>query len=255
MDRLIYTALNGMAHLRDRHVTAANNLANMSVPGFRQDLPAAGSPLYLDPQNGLTSRAFRVQEGPRAFSDAPGALEHTGEPMDIALVGEGYFFVQPPGGGEPALSRRGDLMVAADGTLTNGAGEAMLDSGLSPVQLPPFRSLTVDDLGRLIVEPQDGAPGERVVVATLATVQPPPGTDLRKSSDGRIRVAGDAPLPPPDQLARVTQGMREGSNVNPTAALIETIELQRAFEINLRLVMAAREADEAGAALMRMPQG
>ena len=57
------------------------------------------------------------------------------------------------------------------------------------------------------------------------------------------------------RTARVVQGVLERSNVNTTEELIASIELQRSFEVNLRLITAARDMDEAGAALMKMPEG
>jgi flagellar basal-body rod protein FlgF len=252
MDRLIYTALNAITTLREVQATTAQNLSNLSVPGFRRDFPDEGVPRYLETPDAQVSRVFQTERGPQAFSERAGLLERTDEPMDVAIADEGYFYIEPPGGGDPALSRRGDLMVQADGTLTNGAGEAMLGTNNVPIRLPPFRSLLVDSVGQLLIEPLDGPPGERVLAGVLATVVPE-GVDLRKSDDGRIRTVDGSPLPPPDQRARVMQGVREGSNVNNLEELIGTIELQRAFEMNMRMIQTAREVDESGAALLRVP--
>lgn len=255
MDRMIHTALNSLANLRDQRVVSAQNLANVAVPGFRRDLGNEGSAHFVDALNGLTTRAMQLERGAHGFSRAAGPLDRTGDPMDLAIADRGFFFVQPPDGGEPALSRRGDLQIGPGGQLRNGAGEAMLGADLQPVILPPFRQMEVNDLGQIIITPQDGAPGERVLAGTLATVDPPDDLDLRKSPDGRIRTADGSPLPEPDQRPRVLQGVREGSNVNATAELIDSIELQRTFELNLRLIQTAREMDESGSALLRMPGG
>lgn len=252
MDRLVYTALNAITGLRGVQATAAQNLSNMSVPGFRRDFPEEGVPRYLDAPGTPVSRVFQTDRGPQAFSERAGLLERTDEPMDVAISDLGYFYVQPPDGSAPALTRRGDLQVEPDGTLVNGAGEAFLGTNNAPVVLPPFRSLLVDAVGRLMIEPLDGPPGERVLAATLATVVPE-GVALRKSDDGRIRTADGSPLPPPDQEARVLQGVREGSNVNALEELIGSIELQRSFEVNMRMIQTAREVDEAGGALLRPP--
>ena len=64
---------------------------------------------------------------------------------------------------------------------------------------------------RIYITPLDGAPGERVAVAMLGTVNPPEDLALRKSPDGHIRRLDDEALPPPDQQARIVQGMREGA--------------------------------------------
>jgi len=255
MDRLIYTALNSLGNLRSDRAVSAQNLANMSVPGFRRDLPNDGAARFLEALGAQTSRAFQLENGVHGFSRAPGPLEKTGDPMDIAIADEGFFLIAPASGGEPALSRRGDLRIDPDGTLRNGAGDAFLSAELEPVVLPPFRELVVDDLGQVYISPVGGAPGQRDLVAMLGTVNPPDDLALRKSLDGHIRRLDGEALPPPDQQARVVQGMREGSNVNATAELIASIELQRRFEINLRVIQTAREVDESGAALLRPPGG
>lgn len=255
MDRLVYTALNSLANLRDDKVVSAQNLANLAVPGFRRDLTNSGPARFLEALGAQTSRAFQVESGVHGLSRAPGPMERTGDPMDIAIADRGFFVIQPVAGGDPALSRRGDLHVAPDGTLRNGAGDALLDNALEPIVLPPFRDMVIDDLGQIHVAPLDGAPGQRDLVAMLGTIDPPDDLALRKSPDGHIRTLDGSPLPAPDQLARVVQGMREGSNVNATSELVAAIELQRRFEINLRMVQTAREVDEAGAALLRPPAG
>ncbi|MCH8467344.1 MAG: flagellar biosynthesis protein FlgF [Roseinatronobacter sp.] len=255
MDRLAYTALNSLANLRDDRIVSAQNLANMSVPGFRRDLPNNGAARFLEMLGAQTSRAFQLEHGVHGFSRTPGPLEQTGDQMDIAIADRGFFLIAPATGGDMALSRRGDLQVGVDGSLRNGAGDLMLSTEMQPIILPPFRELVVDDLGQVLIAPLDGAPGALVGVAMLGTVDPADDLALRKSEDGHIRRLDGEALPPPDQQARVVQGMREGSNVNATAELIASIELQRRFELNLRMVQTAREIDEAGAALLRPPSG
>lgn len=253
MDRMIHTALNSLANLRDQRVISAQNLANLAVPGFRRDLANEGSAHFVDALGSLTARAMQLERGQHGFSREAGPLDRTGDPMDLAIADRGFFYIQPPGGGAPALSRRADLQVGPGGVLQNGAGEAMLGADLQPVVLPPFRNLEVDDLGQIVITPLDGAPGERLTVGTLATVDPGDDLALTKSVDGRIRTTDGSPLPAPDQRPRILQGVREGSNVNATAELIDSIELQRTYELNLRMIQTAQELDEAGSALLRPP--
>jgi len=254
MDRLIHTALNSLANLRDNRIASANNLANMAVPGFRRDQVNEGSAHFVVAEDRLPARALQLERGVHGFSRAAGPMERTGDPMDLAIADSGFFYVEPPGGGEPALTRRADLQVGPGGLLQNGAGEAMLGTDMQPVVLPPFRELVVDDLGQVLIAPLGGPAGALQQVAVLATVDPPPEIALRKSLDGRIRTLDGSPLPEPDQRPRVLQGMREGSNVNATQELIDSIELQRSFEINLRMIQTAKDIDEAGASLLRVPQ-
>lgn len=253
MDRLIYTALNSLANLRGTQITTAQNLANQNVPGFRRDYLPEGQSFVMEDQGDLQARAFQVPQEQAAFARQSGFLNQTDQPLDIALADRGWFYIAPETGGAPALSRRGDLQVATDGILRTGAGDAILDQALQPIAVPPFRSLTIDEIGTISIEPIDGEPGERVDIATLATTLAP-GTALTKGLDGQIRPTGGGPLPPPDQGGKVLQGVLEGSNVNATEELISSIDLQRSFELNLRLISSAKELDEAGTRLLRMPE-
>lgn len=252
MDRLIYTSLNSLANLRSEKVAHAQNLSNQQVPGFRADFENGGSARFVDVLGALDSRAMQLERGEMGFSQVPGFMDQTNEPLDVAISDAGFFYAQPDGG-EPALTRRGDLRLDAQGRLMNGAGDAMLDEGLRPIVLPPFRALQVDDAGQILVEPLDGAPGVFEPVARLATVIPADGTELRKGVDGQIRLA-DGTVPPPDQAALVRQGVLERSNVNTTDELIAQIEMQREWEINIRMISTARELDEAGGRLLRLPE-
>jgi flagellar basal-body rod protein FlgF len=253
MDRFIHTALNAMGNLRGVNSVNAQNLANMNVPGFRRDFIAEGASFTLEDAAGnISARAFQLDREEAGFSDLPGFMDKTGEDLDIAIPDKGYFFIQPETGGAPALTRRGDLRVGLDGTLVTGAGDAVLSQGMAPIVLPPFRNIVIDDLGRITIEPLDGAPGERLEVATIGTTDGA-GLKLSKDADGQIRPVTGA-LPRPDQTAKVAQGVLEGSNVNATEELIASIDLQRSFELNMRMISTAKEIDEAGSRLMRMPE-
>lgn len=252
MDKFIHTALNAMGTLRGVHSVNAQNLANMNVPGFRRDFIAEGASFVLpDPEGALGARAFQLSREEAGFSDLPGFMDKTGEDLDIAIPDKGYFYVQPETGGPPALTRRGDLRVGLNGELVNGAGDAVLSQAMTPITLPPFRNIVIDDIGRITIEPIDGAPGERLEVATIGTTDAA-GLRLTKGEDGQIRPIG-APMPMPNQTAKIAQGVLEGSNVNSTEELISSIDLQRSFELNMRMVSTAKELDEAGVRLMRMP--
>ncbi len=248
---MIFTALNSLGNLRGTQIVTAQNLANQNVPGFRRDTIGEGKSFIMEDGGDITARAFQLEREDAGFSDLPGFMNQTDEPLDIAIADKGYFYIQPDTGGPPALTRRGDLHVGLDGTLVNGANEAILSANQQPIAIPPFRSIVIDEVGRITIEPIDGAPGERLEVATIATTQAT-GAQLVKGEDGQIRPK-TGPLPAPDQQAKVRQGVLEGSNVNPTEELISSIDLQRSFELNMRMVSTAKELDEAGVSLLRLP--
>ena len=252
MDRMIHTALNALRVMRDTQVNQAQNLANQNVPGFRRDLTDNTNTKFLDVMNGLQTRAFQMEGEGGAFAVQAGFMDRTGEELDVAIGDQGYFFIQPENG-DVALSRRGDMRRQPDGTLVNGAGDVMLDAGLQPIVVPPYQSIRITELGEIHIEPQGGAPGETVVAGVLGTVVPDPEVQLRKGLDGEIRQV-DGGVPNPNQGAEVIQFTLEGSNVNPVEELLTSIEIQRNFEIGLRMVMSAKELDEGSATLMRAPE-
>jgi flagellar basal-body rod protein FlgF len=90
-------------------------------------------------------------------------------------------------------------------------------------------------------------------VGTIATTNAS-AANMIKGLDGQIRPPPGTQLPQPNQGGRIAQGALEGSNVNATEELISSIELQRAFELNIRMISTAKEIDEAGSRLLRMPE-
>lgn len=253
MDRLIYTALNALNVNRDTQVTQAQNLANQSVPGFRRDMSNNGDTKFLQALDGLGARAFQLETDMSRFSSQKGDLNRTDAELDVAIADRGYFFVQPQEG-DPALSRRGDLRRDGDGVLKNGAGEAMLDPTLAPIVLPPYRTIRITDIGEIFIQPADQPAGEAVLAGVLATAIPGADVILTKGPDGQIRQQ-DGTVPAPDQRAQLLQGVLEGSNVNPVEEMLSSMQVQREFEMGMRMILAARDLDESGARVMQAPEG
>ena len=250
MDKLIYTAFNTVNNIYDNRAVRAQNLANISVPGYKRDLGAKSvGTAFLDNFDTLNSRAMAVQDDNNYFSAAPGTLSQTDVDTDIAISGDGYFVVE--GTGSPSLSRRGDLRVANDGTLENGTSQKILNTGLTPIQVPPHRSMKISDDGDVIIEPLGSDPGTEQVIGRIAMTLAA-GVELKKYPDGEIRPM-DGSVPPLDDTVRVLAKHVELSNVNITEELINSIEDQRQYEINIKMISSASDLDEAGSSLMRLP--
>lgn len=252
MDRMIHTALNSMRNLSELQKINAQNLTNMSVPGFRKDLWGQAGTGYLQAGQEPTARAFALGTGKSEFSYAVGTMDPTGVDTDIAMAEDGWFLVQPPDGSPPALSRRGDLSVNQEGILVNGSNETVLSDGLAPIVIPPYREIQITQIGEILINPLAAEVGQFVSVGFIGTTTAA-GVDLRKSEDGRIR-ALDGVLPPPDQIAHVQQGMLESSNVSAVEELVYTIELQRRFEMSVKFIESAKQIDQAAAQIMRIAQ-
>lgn len=250
MDKLIYTAFNTVNNIYDNRAVRAQNLANIPVPGYRRDLGAKSvGTAFLDNMQTLQSRAMAVQDNNNYFSDKPGSLSQTDVDTDIAISGDGYLLVQ--GLGAPSLSRRGDLRVSNDGLLENGSSQKILNTELVPIQVPAHRSMKISDDGEIIIEPLGSDPGTTQAIGKIALTLAA-GLELKKFPDGEIR-SMDGTVPPLDATVSVLPKHIELSNVNITEELINSIEDQRQYEINIKMISSASELDEAGSSLMRLP--
>ncbi len=249
MDRLIHTALNSLNIVKDNTFIRSNNLANSSVPGYRSDysLKTSGT-AFLETMEAHVTRGLSVKDDTNMFDASSGALSETGNPLDVSIRDDGYFATAADNG--VSLTRRGDFSLNNDGLLTNGSSAVILDENLQPIAIPPYRSIDITENGQIVIQPLNSEPGAYQTVATLGLVTPQ--APLKKFPDGEIRYA-DGTAIVPDQEPRVVNKFLEMSNVNLMEELVGSIEDQRVFEINLKLVKAAEEIDRGGSSLMRMP--
>lgn len=249
MDRFIHTALNSLNIVKDNAFIRSNNLANNSVPGFRADyhLKTAGT-AFIEAMDTHVTRGMSIKDDSNMFDAASGTLNETGNTLDVAIRGDGYFITDAPNGN--SFSRRGDFSTNMEGQLINGSSAVILDNNLQPITVPPYRAIDFTETGDIVIEPLNSEPGTRQVVATLGLSVPT--APLKKFPDGEIRYADGSAITA-NQDVRVVNKYLEMSNVNLMEELVTSIEDQRVFEINLKLVKAAEDIDRGGSSLMRMP--
>ena len=250
MDRLAQTALSALRQMQDNKFDLAHNLANVNVPGFRRDLPNDGNAGFLKELEKLSAKVLPLETEVRKFSNESGQLQNTGLETDVAVLNDGFFYIQPENG-EIALSRRGDLGLNAQNQLVNGVGDLVLSDGLEPIILPNFTSMSITDIGEVLVQ-QAGAPDGQLTSVGFIGSTSSEIDQLVKSLDGNIRKP-DGTVPAADQTARFGQGFLESSNVSAIEELIRNIDMQRQFEINVKLIKKASDLDSAGAKLMNLP--
>jgi flagellar basal-body rod protein FlgF len=246
MDRLIYSSLSGMRGSMARQTAVANNLANANTPGFRADIAQAQAKWLDGP--GFDARAFNA-EGVVGADFRPGSVAATGRDLDIALNGDALLTVQAADG-DQAYTRRGDLQLSASGLLTTRDGHPV-QGQQGPITVPPADGVSIDNDGRIFIVPPGGDPSVRQEVDRLR-IASPSGVDIVKGLDSLFRVKGGGTLPD-DPDARVVTRSLEGSNVNPTEALVAMIEASKAWDMQLKLISSARDLDSASANLMQLP--
>lgn len=217
MEIATYTTLTRHAGLMREMAVVANNIANLSTPGFRAEGVIFAEHVAARP-DGQASVSMAKAEG-RILSHAQGTLMQTGAPFDFAVEGDGYFLVDTATG--PALTRAGHFFRTPFGELTTADGHRLMDAAGAPVFVPPDAGdVTLGADGTLSA---DGQP-----LGQLGLWQPADGTTPSR----RAGVLFEAPEAlDPVAEGRILQGVLERSNVNPVAEIARMIEVQRAYEL------------------------
>jgi len=244
MDRLIYTSMTGAAAAADRQAVLANNLANVSTNGFRQELfNFRAVPVNGD---GSSTRVFALETA-STHDDTPGSIQFTDRNLDAMPQGNSYFAVQGLDGTE-AYSRNGGFQVNANGTLVNSVGMTVLSADGAPIDIPPNSQVSLGADGTITAK-ADGQPIN--TVGRLKLVTPTADAPLRRSEDGLFRATGGDPAAT-DPNARIQTGALEGSNVNAVSTMVAMIEAARQFEHNSRLMQSAEQDDKSASQLLSM---
>jgi flagellar basal-body rod protein FlgF len=245
MDRMLYVAMTGARETLRAQAANNHNLANASTTGFRADLQAFQARHVAG--DGYHSRVYATV-GTTGFDATQGTLVPTGRDLDVAVQGAGYLAVLGVDGRE-AYSRAGDLHVDPTGQLLTGNGLQVLgDAG--PIALPPYSTVKVGDDGTITIVPQGQGPETRADVARIKLVRPA-DTDLEKGVDGLLRMK-DGSDAPADASVRIASGVLETSNVNVADALVNMIELQRRFDMQVRAMKSAEDNGAASARLLSL---
>ncbi len=249
MDKLVYTAATGLrAHMQSQ-AAIANNMANASTTGFRADRVVFERIILSDGSSQLSARQPTSEEV-RDADRAPGVIQQTGRPLDVAMGDADKWLAVQASDGSEAYTRRGDLSVSASGALQTGDGFLVMGQG-GPITVPPYDSISIGADGSISIVPQGDKTGQTTVVDRLKVVSSK-GSDAVKGLDNLMRVRGGGVMPA-DLDASVASGALEGSNVNMTQALVDMIENQRSYEVQANLLKEARSMDESSASVMRLP--
>ncbi len=225
MDSGYYAAMTGLVARTQALDTAAANLANAGTPGFRAEREFFRSVLLGpdagDSQLGETVNNYGLLGGDR-LSMAQGALEQTGNPLDLAIEGQGFFMVQTPNG--TRYTRDGSFHRAPTGQLVTRTGEPVLSATGQPIPVPPGE-VTVGADGTISV-----AGG---TVAAVGVFTFPAGTDLTPEGANRyVAPAGVTPVLQKD--ASVHQGAIEAANQDVVQGSLDLVMMQRQAEMMQR---------------------
>jgi len=228
MDSGYYAACAGLAAQTQALELVANNLANLGTAGYRgqqatfRSLLAGGSQVAWNPVNAAVND-FGVLGGSRV-DRASGSLTPTGNPLDLAIAGKGFFVVES--GGHTLYTRNGGLHRTPEGLLVTSQGDTVLGEQ-GPVTLPSGATAVSAD-GTISV---DGA-----VVGKLRIAEFAPDTSLAAAGNALYAAPDGSALPAASSSVR--GGMLEESNVSPVEGVVQLITVQRNAEMMQRALTA-----------------
>jgi len=227
MDSGYYAACTALVTRTQTLDTIANNVANASTAGFRAERNIFSSVL-ANAGNTATSplnpviNSYGILSG-TMVDTTQGALQKTGNDLDLGIEGSAYFVVQTANG--PMYTRNGAFQISSKSQLVTGTGD-LVQGDRGPITLPPGK-VTISDDGTIS---SDGA-----MVGRLKVVEFPAGTEL-SGVGNMLYTAPATATPKPAVASSVRQGMLESSNVNPVAGMIQLVEAQRAAETAQRVL-------------------
>jgi flagellar basal-body rod protein FlgF len=224
----LYVSLSGQVALERRLETIASNVANMNTVGYRADGVSFSAELA---KAGDQQVAF-ASTGSGYISRVSGPLAKTGNPLDLAVQGDGWFAIQTPSG--IAYTRDGRMQLAETGALQTVNGYQVLDAGGAPISLDTSAGPPNISADGMIT--QDGKQ-----IAAVGLFSIPNDASLTHTVNSGV-IANKPATPILDFTQNgVVQGSVEGSNVNPIMEMSKLISVTRAFD-GINSAMAQSES-------------
>ena len=253
MQEGMFTGLFAALTAEHRMNNVANNLANVGTSGYKRDMLAfkdtmiqfahdqimepichvRSKPLFPEPQ-----LAARVRLAVAETDYSQGSMQVTGNPLDVAITGDGFFRYQTPRG--EFLSRNGAFVVDGEGQIKTKQGWPVLSDGGEPITIPEgTRNIHIDFEGRVFA---DAVEVGRFAVVTAQDMKnleklggnmyrPRPGTNVEELTDAY------------QNGALVNQGYLEAANVEVVSEMVAMIETHRFFEATQKIMQTADAID------------
>ena len=246
MDRIGQVALNTMRLLNDNQKITSANLANLNTIGFRKDIETNINSSFLHDNMSLEDRAFanRMEVG---IDTTTANLVNTDRPLDVAVDGPGFMVGTSPNG-DKVMTRRGDFKIATDGKIRNG-DNLIMQGGGTDITIPPYEKIAIANDGTISYKPL-GAEGNIMVPAGRLDLVSTPAANVVHGLDGYLHTKS-GPFPAVDATVKLSSNTLENSNVSAVDSMVDLIQNQRAYEMQIKLIGTAKELDTETSKLMR----
>ncbi|HET8612654.1 MAG TPA: flagellar basal-body rod protein FlgG [Sphingomonas sp.] len=248
----LHVARTGLDAQQDRMRVIANNIANVNTTGFKRDRANFETLAYQAiTQPGATSagddkytQGLELGSGVKmtgtSRTDTQGSITQTGNALDLAIQGNGFFQVQQPDG-TIAYTRDGSFSVSAEGQIVTQDGRPLIPN----IQIPDgATNITIGADGTVSATTAGATEATQLGKIQLASFVNPTGlqaiggnllTETQASGTPQLGDAGT------DGRGTLVQGSLEASNVDVVQELVDMIETQRAYEVNSKMIKATDE--------------
>ncbi|NLT94384.1 MAG: flagellar basal-body rod protein FlgG [Clostridia bacterium] len=249
MLRSLYTASSGLKSQQALLDTISNNLSNINTTGFKKSRVNFQDLLYQTLVTSTREKPVQIQMGTgvRVASTQvdfrQGILQETGNELDLAIEGAGFFKIQLPNG-IIGYTRNGAFSLDGENYIINSDGYRLLDDGNSPIQIPDNTAEIQVDNGVIFVLPAGGTDLQEVATIGLARFTNISGLEKQ---GGSIYLPTSASGEPQDGVVGdegfgvIRQFFLENSNVNVVDEMVQMITAQRAYEINTKTIQTSDE--------------
>lgn len=242
-----YAALSGLLARTQALGVVANNIANANTTGFKAHTEFyqalnAGNNTNVVPGLGPLNQAVNAYGvlGGQTLDLAQGHIARTGNPLDLALEGPGFFVAQTAAGDR--YTRDGSLHLSPKGILLTAAGDPVLNPKGKPIRLQP---------GPVTISPDGVISARGAIAGQIAVVNFPSGTPLTPQGNSYFAAPAKAAKPAPH--TQIQQGSLERSNLSPVQGMVSLIELQRTFDL-LQKALSSFNNDFDKPAITQLPQ-
>ena len=231
----LYLSASGIMTNAYRQDVIANNLANSETNAFKKDVPLFKQRLTAAQENrkpgDWTDPTLENLGGgmflmPTRIDLEQGPTEETGNPLDVAIEGDGFFAVQT--NGQTRLTRDGRFTIDRNGNLVLPEGQKVLDASGQPIVLERDEPISIGKDGEIT---QRGKP-----VGRLGLFDVPDRSQLEKLGNNLFGVADANQLRP--AAGTLHPEFLERSNVDPTTEMAELMDAQRQLEANANMIRA-----------------
>ena len=252
----LYTACTGMNSMQNKLDVIANNLANAETTAFKADRPNFEDLFYRqekfpgaqDSSGAYTPTGIAIGTGSRLQStqsnNIQGSLQQTGNPLDIAIQGQGYFQIKDPSG-TILYSRAGNFSQNASGQIVMGS--ANIGRLLEPTITIPQDAMNISVSAAGVVtyttSTSPSTPQQAGTIQLANFINPQGLLKIGENLYQETDASGTAQtgVPGANGMGTTQQNSLEQSNVDPVTSLIDLITTQRAFEMNSQTIQAGNQ--------------